>query len=142
MVTRIIANHNRALSDEITKLREEGNNDSAQFLEKIQEYFQERKPENTVTEYEKITKQQKEENMKALKQAIEATTALFALNETRRLYNELVSLEPSAEHYFRFAVFLSTFNIFDEAIINYEKLWSAPELWRKTSRRPTKPRLR
>ena len=42
VVTRIIANHNRALSDEITKLREEGNNDSAQFLEKIREYFQER----------------------------------------------------------------------------------------------------
>ena len=76
VVTRIIANHNRALSDEITKLREEGNNDSAQFLEKIRKYFQEREPENIVAEYEKRIKQQKEENIKALNLAIEATTAL------------------------------------------------------------------
>ena len=121
VVIRIIDEHSRALSNEIARLREEGSNDLAQFLEKIRYYFQKRQPERIVAEYEKRTKQQKEENVKALNQAIEATTALFALKETRYLYDKLISLEPSAEHYFRFAVFLSTFDIFDDANRNYQK---------------------
>ena len=75
-----------------------------------------------VLNYEKTEYQLNiKEKIKLLNENIKATESLFAYEETKKLFNKLIKLQPTAKNYFDYAYFLQRFNFIDEAIKAYEE---------------------
>ena len=119
-----IYQYNKELTAEIEKLKTKGKTELALFLEKIQNYFNEGNAAKIRDEYLLIEKQieaeAKQKKIKALKESIKATQALFAIEETKDLYLKLIVLEPTAINHHNFALFLHNNNSFNEAGYYYE----------------------
>ncbi len=92
-----------------------------QVLENLKNYLQKNKPKEIADNYFDYVKRQKKQNIVFLKESVNATQQLFAYEETKSLYNELINLEPTAEQHFEYAFFLQKFNFIDDAIKQYEE---------------------
>ncbi len=97
-------------------------------LENLKNYLQNNKPEQVTKNYFDYIQKQKQQNIELLKKSIDATKQLFAYEETKQLFKELIKLEPTAENYFNYAYFLQKFNYINEAIEQYEE---ALQIYRK-----------
>jgi len=120
-ISSAIFEHNKILSAEIQELKSLKETEVATLLESIQQYFTEGNAVKIKEVYFSREEKSKQENIIVLKQSIKATEALFAIKETNDLYQELISLEPSAENYFQFAYFLQKLNYFNEAANYYQE---------------------
>jgi len=121
VIISVIFEQIKVLSQEINNLKLKGKPEIAEFLESIQKYFTEGNADKIKEAYFSKKEKLKNENIIILKQSIKATETLFAIKETKDLYQELISLEPSANNYFQFACFLQNLNYFNEAANYYQE---------------------
>jgi len=120
VLTSSINEQTQALTEEIKDLKKHGKSEFAEFLQNIQSYITNGDAKKITDEYFKSKEKWVQQNVSMLKESIQATMNLFAFAESKELFNELVSLQPTAENYFHFAYFSAKLNYFDEAIINYK----------------------
>ncbi|HED37095.1 MAG TPA: tetratricopeptide repeat protein, partial [Ignavibacteria bacterium] len=109
------------LNKEIYKYKQQGNTEYAQLLGNLKDFLKNADHKGIKQNYFKFKEQQKQTNIDFLKQSIKATTQLFAYEDTKELYEELIHLEPTGSNHFDFAYFLQRFNYFNEAIKHYEE---------------------
>jgi tetratricopeptide (TPR) repeat protein len=121
----LIINHQKetiqVFNKRIKQLQADGNNNFAEALKNITIYLQEGNSEEIRNNYFEYIKKQKEVNVELLKSSINAAKQLFAYNEIKELYKELIKIEPTNSNHFDFAFLLQKFNFFDEAISQYEE---------------------
>ncbi|WP_299674245.1 tetratricopeptide repeat protein [uncultured Dokdonia sp.] len=118
------------LTQEIKELKSQGDTYLAGVLEQIKKAIEQRKPDALTAIYDAYLQKEKEKRVQLLQELIDSATALFAYEEAKQFYSDLIELEPSAKNYFKFAYFLTDFHFYDESIIEFKK---ALKLYKKYS---------
>ena len=118
---RFLFEHTDKLSEETKLLREAGDSYLAETLEEINRVLTGGSDQSLTTVYEKYQEQTKQNEIRVLKELIEAAQIQFSFGEARRFYERLIELAPTFKHYFNYAYLLQSLNDFDGARRHYEE---------------------
>jgi tetratricopeptide (TPR) repeat protein len=118
----IVISYKKKTIDELNQLIKNSNNDDyTEALMNIKIYLEKNNASRILDNYYQYKKEQKEKEINVLKQSIKAILQLFAYEDTKELFNELINLEPTSENYFDFAFFLQKYNYINEALEKYQE---------------------
>lgn len=120
VVIKLIYEHNDVLALEINKLKANGERTIAEVLENIQLSFSEGNADKIKDAYFSNKEKLKKENVEILKNSIKATETLYAIDQTKALYQELILLEPNYYNEAHYAQFLIQQDYIDESVASYE----------------------
>ena len=127
---RFLFEHTDKISEEAKRLREAGDSDLAKTLEEINRVLTGESEQSLTAVYEKHQEKAKQNEIRVLKELIEAAQIQFSFGEARDFYERLIELSPTSEHHFNYARLLYSLNDFRIARKHYEK---ALRMYRKLS---------
>ena len=119
---RFLFEHTDKISEETKLLREAGDSYLAETLEDIKRVLTGESEQSLTAVYEKHQQQAKQNEIRVLKELIEAAQIQFSFGEARDFYERLIELAPTIEHHFNYAGLLYSLNDFKIARKHYEKV--------------------
>ena len=118
---RFLFERTSEIAEEAKRLREAGDSDLAKTLEEISRVLTGESEQSLTAVYEKHKEQARQNEIRVLKELIEAAQIQFSFGEARDFYERLIELAPTIEHRFNYAYLLQSLNDFDEARSHYEE---------------------
>ena len=119
---RFLFERTSEIAEEAKRLREAGDSDLAKALEEINRVLTGESEQSLAAVYEKYKEQAKQNEIRVLKELIEAAQIKFTFGEARKFYERLIELSPTIEHHFNYAYLLQNLNDFDKARCHYEEV--------------------
>lgn len=110
------------ITEEAQRLRKAGDSYLAETLEEIKKVLTGESEQSLTTIYEKFKEQERQNEVKALEELIEAAQIQFSFGEARTFYEKLIKLAPTVEHQLNYADLLQRLNDFKKARSLYEEL--------------------
>jgi tetratricopeptide repeat protein len=112
---RFLFEHTDKITEEATRLRVAGDSYLAETLEEIKKVLTGESEQSLTAIYEKFKEQERQNEVKALEELIEAAQIQFSFGEAREFYERLIKLAPTIEHYLNYAYLLQSLNDFKGA---------------------------
>lgn len=119
---RFLFEHTDKISEETKLLREAGDNYLAETLEEIKKVLTGESEQSLTDVHKKYQEQVRQDEIRVLKELIEAAQVQFSFGEARDFYERLIELAPTSEHHFNYAYLLQGLNDFDKARSHYEEV--------------------
>ena len=119
---RFLFEHTDKIAEEAKLLRKAGDSYLAETLEHIKRVLTGESEQSLTAVYEKHQEQAKQNEIRVLKELIEAAQIQFSFGEAREFYERLIELSPTSEHHFNYAYLLQGLNDFDKARSHYEEV--------------------
>ena len=110
------------ITEEAKRLRKAGDSYLAETLEEIKKVLTGESEQSLTAIYEKFKEQERQNEVKALEELIEAAQIQFSFGEAREFYERLIKLTPTIEHYLNYAYLLQSLNDFTGARNLYENI--------------------
>ena len=117
---RFLFEHTDKISEEVKRLREAGDSYLAETLEDIKRVLTGESEQSLTDVHKKYQEQVRQDEIRVLKELIEAAQIQFSFGEAREFYERLIDLAPTTEHHFSYAYLLQSLNDFDKARSHYE----------------------
>lgn len=121
-IATYIFQHTDNLREEIKQLHQANNSSLAETLEEINNVLTGKSEQSLTAIYEKFKEQERQNEVRALEELIEAAQIQFSFGETRTFYEQLIKLAPTVEHQLNYADLLQRLNDFKKARSLYEEL--------------------
>ena len=118
---RFLFEHTSKITEEIKRLREAGDSDLADTLDEIKRVLTGESEQSLTTVYEEFKTREQQNEVRVLKELIEAAQIQFSFGEARSFYERLIELSPSIEYHFKYALLLQSLNDFEKARHHYEE---------------------
>ena len=118
---RFLFEHTGKISEEAKRLREAGDSYLAETLEEIKRVLTGESEQSLTDVHKKYQEQVRQDEIRVLKELIEAAQIQFSFGEARDFYERLIELDPTVEHHFNYAYLLQSLNDFERARSHYEK---------------------
>ena len=125
LVLEFVRFHNEEIvkrGEEAKQLRVAGDSYLAESLEEINRVLTGESVQSLTAIHEKCQEQAKQNEIRLLKELIEAAQIQFSFGEARDFYERLIELAPTFEHHFNYAYLLQSLNDFDKARCHYEEV--------------------
>ena len=122
---RILFEHTDKITEEVKRLREAGDNYLADTLDEIKRVLTGESEQGLTTVYEGFKTREQQNEVRVLKELIEAAQIQFSFGEARSFYERLIELSPTIEHHFKYALLLKSLNDFEKARRHYEEVLQA-----------------
>ena len=122
---RILFEHTDKIAEEVKRLREAGDNYLADTLDEIKRVLTGESKQGLTTVYEGFKTREQQNEVRVLKELIEAAQIQFSFGEARSFYECLIELSPTVEHHFKYALLLQSLNDFEKARRLYEEVLQA-----------------
>ena len=119
---RFLFEHTGKISEEAKRLREAGDSYLAETLEEIKRVLTGESEQSLTDVHKKYQEQVRQDEIRVLKELIEAAQIQFSFGEARDFYERLIELAPTIEHHFNYAGLLYSLNDFKIARKHYEKV--------------------
>ena len=119
---RFFFEHTDKISEETKLLREAGDSYLAETLEEIKRVLTGESEQSLTDVHKKYQEQVRQDEIRVLKELIEAAQIQFSFGEARDFYERLIKLAPTIEHHFNYAYLLQSLNDFDKARSHYEEV--------------------
>ena len=119
---RFLFEHTDKISEETKLLREAGDSYLAETLEEIKRVLTGESEQSLTDVHKKYQEQVRQDEIRVLKELIEAAQIQFSFGEARNFYERLIELAPTIEHHFNYAGLLYSLNDFKIARKHYEKV--------------------
>ena len=129
------------ITEEAKRLRKAGDSYLAETLEEIKKVLTGESEQSLTAIYEKFKEQERQNEVKALEELIEAAQIQFSFGEARTFYEKLIKLAPTVEHHFNYAFLLKHINDFDKARSHYEEALQALRVLSKLNSGAYKPHI-
>lgn len=121
-ITNYIFQHTENLREEIERLRQTDNSLLTETLEEIKKVLTGESELSLTAIYEKLKEQERQNEVKVLKELIAVAQIRFSFGEARTFYEQLIKLAPTVEHQLNYADLLQRLNDFKKARSLYEEL--------------------
>ena len=118
---RFLFEHTSKITEEIKRLREAGDSYLADTLDEIKKVLTGESEQSLTTVYEEFKTREQQNEVRVLKELIEAAQIQFSFGEARSFYERLIELSPTVEHHFEYAYLLQSLNDFEKARCHYEE---------------------
>lgn len=118
---RFLFEHTGKIAEEIKRLRETGDSYLADTLDEIKRVLTGKSEQSLTTVYEEFKTREQQNEVRVLKELIEAAQIQFSFGEARSFYERLIELSPTVEHHFEYAYLLQSLNDFEKARHHYEE---------------------
>ena len=118
---RFLFEHTSKITEEIKRLREAGDSYLAGTLDEIKKVLTGESEQSLTTVYEEFKTREQQNEVRVLKELIEAAQIQFSFGEARSFYERLIELSPTVEHHFEYAYLLQILNDFEKARHHYEE---------------------
>lgn len=128
LVLEFVRFHNEEIvkrGEEAKQLRVAGDSYLAESLEEINRVLTGESEQSLTAVYEKCQEQAKQNEIRLLKELIEAALIKFSFGEARDFYERLIELDPTIEYHFSYAILLKSLNDFENAKKHYEEALQA-----------------
>ena len=122
---RFLFEHTDKIAEEVKRLRETGDSYLADTLDEIKRVLTGESEQSLTTIYEEFKTQEQQNEVRVLKELIEAAQIQFSFGEARSFYERLIELSPTIEHHFKYALLLKSLNDFEKARRHYEEVLQA-----------------
>ncbi|WP_296958166.1 tetratricopeptide repeat protein [Porphyromonas sp. oral taxon 278] len=119
---RFLFEHTDKISEETKLLREAGDSYLAETLEEIKRVLTGESEQSLTDVHKKYQEQARQDEIRVLKELIEAAQIQFSFGEAREFYERLIELAPTTEHHFNYACLLQSLNDFEKAKCLYEQV--------------------
>ena len=119
---RFLFEHTDKITEEVQRLREAGDSYLAETLEEIKRVLTGESEQSLTDVHKKYQEQVRQDEIRVLKELIEAAQIQFSFGEAREFYDRLIELSPTSEHHFSYAYLLQSLNDFDKARSHYEEV--------------------
>jgi len=140
-ITNYIFQHTDNLREEIKQLHQANNSSLAETLEEINNVLTGKSEQSLTAIYEKFKEQERQNEVRALEELIEAAQIQFSFGEARTFFEKLIKLAPTVEHHFNYAFLLKHLNDFDKAKSHYEEALQALRVLSKLNSGAYKPHI-
>ena len=117
--------YSNEMSKEATQLRIAGDKPLAETFEEINRVLTGDSEQSLTAIYEKLKEQERQNEVKALEELIEAAQIQFSFGEAREFYERLIELSPTIKNHFSYAHLLQSLNDFAKARSHYEEALQA-----------------
>ena len=118
---RFLFEHTDKIAEEVKRLRETGDSYLADTLGEIKKVLTGESKQSLTTVYEVFKTREQQNEVRVLKELIEAAQIQFSFGEARSFYERLIELSPTVEHHFEYAYLLQSLNDFEKARCHYEE---------------------
>ena len=118
---RFLFEHTGKIAEEVKRLREAGDSYLADTLDEIKRVLTGESEQSLTTVYEEFKTREQQNEVRVLKELIEAAQIQFSFGEARSFYERLIELSPTVEHHFKYALLLQSLNDFEKARRLYEE---------------------
>ena len=118
---RFLFEHTDKITEEVKRLRETGDSYLADTLDEIKRVLTGESKQSLTTVYEEFKTREQQNEVRVLKELIEAAQIQFSFGEARSFYERLIELSPTVEHHFEYAYLLQSLNDFEKARRHYEE---------------------
>ena len=118
---RFLFEHTGKIAEEVKRLRETGDSYLADTLDEIKRVLTGESEQSLTTVYEEFKTREQQNEVRVLKELIEAAQIQFSFGEARSFYKRLIKLSPTIEHHFKYALLLQSLNDFEKARHHYEE---------------------
>ena len=118
---RFLFEHTGKIAEEVKRLRETGDSYLADTLDEIKRVLTGESKQSLTTVYEEFKTREQQNEVRVLKELIEAAQIQFSFGEARSFYERLIELSPTVEHHFEYAYLLQSLNDFEKARHHYEE---------------------
>ena len=122
---RFLFEHTGKIAEEVKRLRETGDSYLADTLDEIKRVLTGESEQSLTTVYEGFKTREQQNEVRVLKELIEAAQIQFSFGEARSFYERLIELSPTVEHHFKYALLLQSLNDFEKARRLYEEVLQA-----------------
>ena len=122
---RFLFEHTDKIAEEVKRLRETGDSYLADTLDEIKRVLTGESKQSLTTVYEGFKTRKQQNEVRVLKELIEAAQIQFSFGEARSFYERLIELSPTIEHHFKYAFLLQSLNDFEKARRHYEEVLQA-----------------
>ena len=122
---RFLFEHTDKIAEEVKRLRETGDSYLADTLDEIKRVLTGESKQSLTTVYEGFKTREQQNEVRVLKELIEAAQIQFSFGEARSFYERLIELSPTIEHHFKYAFILQSLNDFEKARRHYEEVLQA-----------------
>ena len=122
---RFLFEHTGKITEEVKRLRETGDSYLADTLDEIKRVLTGESEQSLTTVYEGFKTREQQNEVRVLKELIEAAQIQFSFGEARSFYERLIELSPTVEHHFKYALLLQSLNDFEKARRLYEEVLQA-----------------
>ena len=122
---RFLFEHTGKITEEVKRLRETGDSYLADTLDEIKRVLTGESEQSLTTVYEEFKTREQQNEVRVLKELIEAAQIQFSFGEARSFYERLIELFPTIEHHFEYAYLLQNLNDFEKARRHYEEVLQA-----------------
>ena len=122
---RFLFEHTDKIAEEVKRLRETGDSYLADTLDEIKRVLTGESKQSLTTVYEGFKTREQQNEVRVLKELIEAAQIRFSFGEARSFYERLIELSPTIEHHFKYAFLLQSLNDFEKARRHYEEVLQA-----------------
>ena len=119
---RFLFEHTGKISEEAKRLREAGDSYLAETLEEIKRVLTGESEQSLTDVHKKYQEQVRQDEIRVLKELIEAAQIQFSFGEARDFFERLIELAPTIDHHFKYACLLYSLNDFRIARKHYEKV--------------------
>ena len=118
---RFLFEHTGKIAEEVKRLRETGDSYLADTLDEIKRVLTGESEQSLTTVYEEFKTREQQNEVRVLKELIEAAQIRLSFGEARSFYERLIELSPTIQHHFEYAYLLQSLNDFEKARHHYEK---------------------
>ena len=118
---RFLFEHTGKITEEVKQLRETGDSYLADTLDEIKRVLTGESKQSLTTVYEEFKTREQQNEVRVLKELIEAAQIQFSFGEARSFYERLIELSPTIEYHFKYALLLQSLNDFEKARHHYEE---------------------
>ena len=120
-IVRILFEHTDKIAEDIKRLREAGDSYLTDTLDEIKRVLTGESEQSLTTVYEEFKTREQQNEVRVLKELIEAAQIQFSFGEARGFYERLIEPSPTIEHHFEYAYLLQSLNDFEKARCHYEE---------------------
>ena len=110
----LLLSYGNQIAIEAEKLRKEGSDDYAQFLENLAKLLAQGDAGGIRELAERRIQERREKSIRELRAAIEATKSLLSFEDTNDLYRQLLEFEPTYENYMEYANHLHQYRPYEK----------------------------
>lgn len=119
-VVRFLFEYTDKISEETKLLRDAGDSYLAETLEEIKRVLTGESEQSLTDVHKKYQEQVRQDEIRVLKELIEAAQIQFTFGEAREFYERLIVLAPTIDLHFKYARLLQSLNDFKKARRHYE----------------------
>ena len=120
-IVRFLFEHTDKIAEDIKRLREAGDSYLADTLDEIKRVLTGESKQGLTTVYEGFKTREQQNEVRVLKELIEAAQIQLSFGEARSFYERLIELSPTIQHHFEYAYLLQSLNDFEKARHHYKK---------------------